>query len=391
MSKKKDDIQQIEDRIIAATRGEFTERFVLQDQNSEFAGIKHSLNDLFDRIEVILREVTAIQVAAKEKRFHRIVQTKGLDGMLLSVAEQSTTVLQSVEVQEAALQKQKEEQVKYSQELASNFESTITQKTDMFQNGVQNVADISASLNQKSHDMIQQIHSGKEKSEETSFRVQSVATATEELSASIAEISRQTEFASMKSKSSMEILTQTMNMVEGITVAAEDVSEIINIINDVARQTNLLALNAAIEAARAGEVGKGFGVVAGEVKELARQTRSATQNISQKINNMLSATDSGKTSIQEVSHSIKEMNEMVNVIATAIDEQSSVTRSIAKNAVEASQATEILDANLTSMSDYTSDVEKQLQGMVSEVLTLKQETETLRDTSREFINQILVD
>lgn len=389
MTKLKNEISEIERRIIAAAKGEFTERFVFDDDSSAYAGVKHALNDLFDRVEVILRESIGAQDAAREGRYHRVVQTKGIEGMFLTVAQKSTQILKSAQKQAQDLEENKRKQVEFSHQLAANFESTIDTKTNILQNGVEKVSDTSEQLNEKSKLMIEQVHIGKEKSQETSFRVQSVATATEELSASITEISRQTDSASLKSKSSMDILTQTMNMVDGIAVAAEDVSEIIDIINDVARQTNLLALNAAIEAARAGEVGRGFSVVAGEVKELARQTRSATQNISQKINNMLGATESGKNSINQVSVSLDEMNEMVNAIATAIEEQSSVTRNIAKNAAEASQATAVLDSNLTSISDFTTDVEQQVNGMIGEVGTLEKETSALRDTSQDFIRKII--
>ena len=122
-------------------------------------------------------------------------------------------------------------------------------------------------------------------------------------------------------------------------------------INSIAEQTNLLALNATIEAARAGEAGKGFAVVANEVKELAKQTSSATEDIIGHISTIQADTEQAVTAITHVSEIIRDINESQNAIASAVEQQSAMTSEISRNIVEVSNGSETIARNIAHVAD----------------------------------------
>jgi methyl-accepting chemotaxis protein len=167
--------------------------------------------------------------------------------------------------------------------------------------------------------------------------VQTVAIGTEEMSASIREISKSTTESVRVAESAVKMAESTNADVTKLGAGSEEIGEIINLITSIAEQTNLLALNAAIEAARAGEAGKGFAVVANEVKELARETAKATQDIKVKIQAIQSSTRGAIGSISEIGNIIRQISDIQNTIASAVEEQTVTTNEMAKNVSEAAR------------------------------------------------------
>ncbi|NJM35625.1 MAG: PAS domain S-box protein [Rhodomicrobium sp.] len=177
----------------------------------------------------------------------------------------------------------------------------------------------------------QQVTSAESASNETASNVQAVATAAEELSASINEISRQVSESSKIASRAVEESKVTNQVISGLSTSANRISDVVKLINNVAAQTNLLALNATIEAARAGEAGKGFTVVAQEVKALASQTAKATGEISDQIASLQTATHDVVKAIISISGTIDSISEIALSITSAIEEQSAVTTDISSN------------------------------------------------------------
>jgi methyl-accepting chemotaxis protein len=179
-------------------------------------------------------------------------------------------------------------------------------------------------------------------SADASANVQSVAAATEEMTASIGEISRQVATSSEIAAKAVREAEGTNDRVRDLSQAARKIGEVVSLINAIAEQTNLLALNATIEAARAGEAGRGFAVVASEVKSLATQTAKATDEIGEQIRRMQGATDEAVTAIAGISGTIAEMDRISRTVASAIDAQTGATaeigRGIAGTSTRASEA-----------------------------------------------------
>jgi methyl-accepting chemotaxis protein len=186
--------------------------------------------------------------------------------------------------------------------------------------------------------------------EEASTNVGTVATAAEEMNVTISEISQQASKAKQKAEGAVQVSTETNERVKALGQVAKDVGSITETITEIAEQTNLLALNATIESARAGESGKGFAVVANEIKELARQTASATDEIRQQINNIQNTTASTVSEIDHIREEIQEVNDYVTSIAAAIEEQTTATREISESVSQASAGIQDASANVAQTS-----------------------------------------
>lgn len=200
-------------------------------------------------------------------------------------------------------------------------------------------------------------------SQETTVNVQTVASATEELSASVQEIGRQASNSAEKALSAADATEKSVEQVKELSETSSKIGSIIGLIQDIAEQTNLLALNATIEAARAGEAGRGFAVVASEVKSLAEQTTKATVDISDQINAIQNSTDSSAESIGNVASNIAELNEIASLIAASVEEQSSATQEIAANVQQVANGTEGVNTNINEVSHATAN-SSQLAGEV---------------------------
>jgi methyl-accepting chemotaxis protein len=172
-------------------------------------------------------------------------------------------------------------------------------------------------------------------SEEASASVQSVAAATEEMAATAAEIGRQIEGSSKVAREAVSQANATDQSMVRLAAAADKVGGIVVMITAIAEQTNLLALNATIEAARAGEAGRGFAVVASEVKELAAQTANATKEISSHVGDIQSTASGAVVAIKSIMATIDNMSEITGAIAAAAEEQGNATREISRNVQQA--------------------------------------------------------
>jgi len=180
--------------------------------------------------------------------------------------------------------------------------------------------------------------------------VQAVASGAEELASSIAEISRQVGEAASVSGDAVEKSAQAQGVIAELDGAAQSIGEVLRLITDIAEQTNLLALNATIEAARAGEAGKGFAVVASEVKSLASQTAKATEQISGQIDAVQDNTRQAVSTIDDIQSVIDQLNQISTGISTAVEEQSAVTADISSNMQTAAEGVRTVSANITEIA-----------------------------------------
>lgn len=192
-------------------------------------------------------------------------------------------------------------------------------------------------------------------SEQVSKNVQTVAAAAEEMSISVREIAKNASEAARVATSAVRVADDTNKTVSKLGESSVEIGKVIKVITSIAQQTNLLALNATIEAARAGEAGKGFAVVANEVKELAKQTAAATEDISQKIEAIQNDTKAAVSAISQIGQIIGQINEFQTTIAGAVEEQSATTNDIARNAGEAARNSNEISGNISGVSAAAKD------------------------------------
>jgi methyl-accepting chemotaxis protein len=186
--------------------------------------------------------------------------------------------------------------------------------------------------------------------EQVSKNVQTVATATEEMTASIKEIAKNANEAAKVAGSAAKMAETTNSTVAKLGESSAEIGQVIKVITSIAQQTNLLALNATIEAARAGEAGKGFAVVANEVKELAKETAKATEDISKRIEAIQTDTKGAVEAIAQITAIIKQINDISNTIASAVEEQTATTNEIARNVGEAAKGSAQIAENVVAVA-----------------------------------------
>ncbi|MCA9237094.1 MAG: PAS domain S-box protein [Planctomycetales bacterium] len=199
--------------------------------------------------------------------------------------------------------------------------------------------------------------------EEMSSNVRSVAASTEEMTATINEIAKNAEQSAAVASEAARLAQVSNEKVGGLGIAADEIGKVIEVIQDIAEQTNLLALNATIEAARAGEAGKGFAVVATEVKELAKQTASATDDIRRRIEGIQGSTGEAVTAIREITEVINNVNEVSRTIAAAVEEQSATTKQIALSVSETATAADTVSRGVNESASASQEITVNITGV----------------------------
>jgi methyl-accepting chemotaxis protein len=225
-------------------------------------------------------------------------------------------------------------------------------------------------------------------SEEATVNVQTVASASEEMSQSLAEVSgRVSQSAEMTSRAASEAVDAT-GKVGKLAESAATIGEVIKLISAIAEQTNLLALNATIEAARAGEAGRGFAVVASEVKNLANQTAKATEEIAAQITRMQEDTSGVVGAIDSIGKKIDSLNQGAASIAAAVEQQHAATQEIARNTTQAAEGTRQVSTNISDVSAAVGETGAAADQVLTAAQSLSAQADLLRGEVKGFVERV---
>ena len=265
--------------------------------------------------------------------------------------------------------------------LADEFQSTMGALADRFARSSAEVADAARVLSETAEATSGQAQSVTGAAQLASTNVQTVVASAEELTASIREINEQVAKSAGIAGEAADEATRTEGNVRALSDAALRIGDVVSLIRAIAEQTNLLALNATIEAARAGEAGRGFAVVASEVKQLASQTAKATDEIGEKIGEIQVATNETVAAIGRITSTISMIREVTASIAGAVEEQGAATGEIAENTQRAAEGTQAVTGTIAvvgqaaqqtglasnHLSELSAELEHQSADLQSEV------------------------
>ncbi len=227
-------------------------------------------------------------------------------------------------------------------------------------------------------------------SDEALAKVQTVASASTQLSDSIAEITRQANQSLSITEAAVSEANETKDAMRCLFDSAQKIGNVVNLIKTITGQTNLLALNATIEASRAGEAGRGFSVVAGEVKELARQTAKATEEIIDHIDTIQSSTRNAATALERVGSTIAEISKIAMTVTTAVELQAVATGEIATNVASAAVSARDVASNLLGVRGAASETGLMAEKVLAESRELTCKADTLNHEVERFLSTVRI-
>jgi methyl-accepting chemotaxis protein len=255
----------------------------------------------------------------------------------------------------------------------------LTNLSTRMDQGAQEVSNQSQTVAKASDEMMANINAIAAAMEQSSVNLNTVASAAEEMTSTIGDIARNAANANEVTDQAVHQARTSTQRVHDLGDAAQRIGKVTETITEISEQTNLLALNATIEAARAGEAGKGFAVVANEIKELARQTATATTEIKEQINGIQATSQGTIGDIESITKVIDEVNTIVSTIASSVEEQSATTSEIAGNVAQASQGIQ----EVNSMASQSTAVVAQVSDSLGEV---DQTTSDMSQRSQEVLS-----
>ena len=308
---------------------------------------------LNSQVEILKR------VAAGDLSERATVESKDEIGQLGAVvnemSESLTAMVQEISANSQTLSSASEELTSTSQQLGATSQETSTQA-----NAVSAAA------------------------EQVSQNVATVSTATEEMTASIKEIAKNATDAAAVAGNAARLAATTNSTMTKLSESSAQIGNVIKVITSIAEQTNLLALNATIEAARAGEAGKGFAVVANEVKELAKETAKATEDIGQRVEAIQVDAKGAVSAIDEITAVIGKINDIQNTIASSVEEQTAATNEIARNIAETAKGSTEIASNITGVAQAALETQQSATGAQQAAGDLSQLAHRLQDVVNRF-------
>jgi methyl-accepting chemotaxis protein len=346
---------------------------ITDNYNGDFNLIKNNLNNCIDNVNALVADARMLSEAAVEGKlatradaskhqgdYRKIVEgvNRTLDAVIGPLNE-AGAVLERIAGQDLTARVQGDYQGEFArikdnvnrmaEDLGRSLRQ-IAQSSEALGAAAEELTAISQQMAGASEETATQANVVSAASEQVSKNVNVVASGSEQMLASIREIAKSASEAARMARNAVTVAGETNQKVAKLGSSSEEIGKVIKVITSIAQQTNLLALNATIEAARAGEAGKGFAVVANEVKELAKETAKATEEIGQKIEAIQGDTHGAVEAIGAIGGIINQVNDVSNTIAAAVEEQTATTNEIGRNLAEAARGTGEIARNISGVA-----------------------------------------
>lgn len=348
------------------------------------SGLSRRLTVLSDLMQELMQGNQAINIPFQNDKHETGILVNALRAFRDSIIETEEGKIYYEEVREKAREARRMAML----DLSDRFETTFFNIVDGLNASAQNLDQNAKQLSDEAQDTSRRTQNVAQSMEVTSMNVQSVAGATEEMAASAQSIANQAENAAEAAMKAASIAEETTLRVGDMLAASQLIGTSINMISQITSQTNLLALNATIEAARAGEAGRGFSIVASEVKALANQTAKVTEEISQQVRNVQTTTEEASKAISEISNMVMTLRDISNAISISASEQTNAVSEISRSTSDVASSTAQVTGDLEDVNTTALKTGERAAAALGETRFLSEQAKSLKITAQEFLNSV---